>query len=204
MLVHLALVEGMADWEVGLVAAHVNNGAWQRRPGESRVVTVSDRKRTVTTMGGLRVRPDLALKDLDPSESAMLILPGGDSWLVGENGGFVEAARGFLDAGVPVAAICGATAGLARGGLLDHRVHTSNALEFLAATGYAGAALYKDVPAVTDGDLITGSGIAPVEFTRAILERLDLYEPGVLASWYKLYGSHDPAGYDELMAYEAA
>ena len=51
----------------------------------------------------------------------------------------VEVARVFLKAGVPVAAICGATAGLARGGLLDGCRHTSNSKEYLAATQYRGA-----------------------------------------------------------------
>jgi putative intracellular protease/amidase len=48
-----------------------------------------------------------------------------------------EVASRFLDTGVPVAAICGATEALARAGLLDRRPHTSAAPEALAATGYA-------------------------------------------------------------------
>ena len=51
--------------------------------------------------------------------------------------------------GVPVAAICGATAGLARAGLLDQRNHTSDAAGYLAATGYAGGAHYVDRRAST-------------------------------------------------------
>lgn len=50
-------------------------------------------------------------------------------------GTFAAAARRFLDAGVRVAAICGATAGLARASLLDEGSHTSAAAEYLAATG---------------------------------------------------------------------
>ena len=43
--------------------------------------------------------------------AALLILPGGDSWLAGaDHGGAVELARRFLSAGIPVAAICGAWA----------------------------------------------------------------------------------------------
>jgi putative intracellular protease/amidase len=131
----------------------------------------------------------------------MLILAGADTWLDdGGNAAFAGKAREFLEAGVPVAAICGATAGLAAEGLLDARRHTSNAAEFLAATGYGGAERYVEAPAVTDGDLITASATAPVEFAREVLARLDVYEPAVLAAWYKLYGLHDPAGYFELMA----
>ena len=66
--------------------------------------------------------------------------------------------------------------------------------------GYGGSHLYVDEPAVTDGGLVTASGTAPVEFARAVFALLDLYEPPVLASWYKLFGLNDPAGYFELMA----
>jgi putative intracellular protease/amidase len=196
--VHMAVYDTLADWEVGFATAHINNGLWQREPGRCRVVTVGESREPVTTMGGMRITPDVVLDELRPEDSAMLILPGADGWLVGGNGAFAEKARQFLDAGVPVAAICGATAGLAAAGMLDGRQHTSNAAEFLAATGYGGGALYRDEPAVTDGDLITATATAPVEFARHVLARLDLYEPAVLASWYKLYGQHDPAGYFEL------
>lgn len=198
--VHVAVYDTLADWEVGLATAHIGNGYWQRRPGASRVRTVGQTGEAVTTMGGLRVTPDVVLADLRPADSAMLILPGAETWLTGGNAAFAGKAREFLDAGVPVAAICGATAGLAGEGLLDDRRHTSNAPEFLAATGYRGAHLYVDEPVVTDGQLITASGTAPTDFAREVLSHLDLYEPEVLAAWYKLYGLGDPAGYAELVA----
>ena len=197
-LVHVAVYDTLADWEIGHVTAHINNGAWQRRPGSHRIVTVGESRAPVTTMGGLKVIPDVELGDLRPADSAMLVLPGADTWVTGGNAAFVKKAREFLEAGVPVAAVCGATFALAAEGLLDERRHTSNARQFLAATGYKGGARYCDVPAVTDGDLITASGTAPVEFAREIMARLGLYDADVLASWYKLYGLNDPAGYYEL------
>jgi putative intracellular protease/amidase len=202
--VHVAVYDTLADWEVGLAAAHIANGYWQREPGRYRVATVGETGQPVTTMGGMRVVPDVVLADLRPADSAMLILPGADSWLSGGNGAFAVKAREFLEAGVPVAAICGATAGLAREGLLDGRRHTSNAAVFLDSTGYGGGDRYCEAPAVTDGDLITASATAPTEFAREVLARLDLYEPHVLTSWYKLYGQRDPAGYEELTAADAS
>ncbi|HET8621311.1 MAG TPA: DJ-1/PfpI family protein [Acidimicrobiales bacterium] len=198
--VHLAIYDTLADWEIGFATAHINSGAWQRQPDHFEVVTVGETRDPVTTMGGLRLTPDMAVADLDPAGSAMLILPGADTWLAGGNEVFVDAARAFLDAGVPVAAICGATGGLAAAGLLDDRPHTSNAREFLEATGYRGSAHYREAGAVTDGDLITASATAPVDFARAIFARLGLYEPETLDAWYKLYGQGDPAGYFELVA----
>jgi putative intracellular protease/amidase len=197
-VVHVAVYDTLADWEIGLTVAGINDATWQRTPGGHRVVTVGETGEPVTTTGGIRILPEMALADLRPADSAMLVLAGGSAWDAGGNKAFVDAARAFLDADVPVAAICGATSGLAADGLLDDRPHTSNASEYLAATGYAGASHYRDEPAVTDGDLITASGVHPVEFARAVFDRLGIYEPGVLDAWYKLFGEHDPAGFEEL------
>ena len=63
------------------------------------------------------------------------------------------------------------------GGLLDDRRHTSNAREYLAATGYRGSGLYRELPAVSDGNVITAAGTAPVDFAYEIFKQLDLYPP---------------------------
>jgi putative intracellular protease/amidase len=201
--VHLAVYDTLADFEVGFATEHIHNGAWQRHPGSHRVVTVGASHEPVTSMGGVRIMPDVTLEELRPADSAMLMLPGADTWFTGANAAFGAKAREFLDAGVPVAAICGGTLGLAVEGLLDDRDHTSNAAVYLEASGYGGASRYRDEPVVTDGALVTARATAPVEFARAVLALLDLYEPAVLASWYKLYGQHDPAGYFELLAVDA-
>ena len=198
--VHTAVYDTLADWEVGLAIAHINRRQWQRRPGRYRIITVGLTHDDVITMGGVRISPDITVDELHATDSAMLILPGADTWLTGANARFGTKARELLEAGVPVAAICGATAGLAAEGLLDDRAHTSNAAEFLAGTGYAGGDHYVEEPAVTDGNLITASANAPAEFAREVLARLDVYTPTVLESWYKLYGQQDPAGFFELMA----
>ncbi|MGW4631012.1 DJ-1/PfpI family protein, partial [Streptomyces rubiginosohelvolus] len=113
--VHLAVYDTFADWETGYATAHLTQNGYTVR-------TVGLSREPVTTMGGLRVQPDLALDELRPQDSALLILTGAAGWDTGETlAPFARAARTFLDAGVPVAAICGATAGLAREGLLDDR-----------------------------------------------------------------------------------
>lgn len=123
----------------------------------------------------------------------MLILPGGTAWDEGKNAEVADIARAFLNESVPVAAICGATAGLARAGLLDSWRHTSNSLEYLKATDYLGKRLYQDAPAATDGNLITASATAPVDFAYHIFKRLDLYKPETLDAWYGLFKTGDPA-----------
>ena len=198
--VHVAAYDTLADWEVGYATAHINKPLWHKTPGRFATATVGASTEPITTMGGTRVLPDIALADLLPQNSAMLILPGNDIFNTDAFVPWADKAREFLAAGVPVAAICGATAGLALAGLLDDREHTSNAAEFLTMTGYAGGHLYRDVPAVDDRGLITASANAPVEFAGAIFARLEMFEPNVLESWFKLYRDQDPAGFFELMA----
>jgi len=198
--VHVAVYDTFVDWEIGFATAHLNRPLWHRQPGRFAVRTVGVTRDPITTTGGMTVVPDLTVAELDPSDSAMLLLAGNDIWNTDRFTPYADLARQFLASGVPVAAICGATGGLALAGLLDDRGHTSNAAEFLESVGYAGAHLYRDEPAVTDGDLITASGTAPVEFAREILQRLEVFEPEVLASWFKLYGDRDPAAFYELMA----
>ncbi len=185
--VHLFVFDSLSDWEAGYAVAGINNPQFQLHPGSYRIRTVALDKGPLLTMGGIRIVPDISLDMLSPMESAMLILPGGIAWDEGKNREAVEVARAFLEAGIPVAAICGATAGLARGGLLNDRRHTSNSAAYLAATQYHGTALYEDEPVVTDDNVITASGIAPVDFAYHIFRFLNLYSPQVLDAWYGLF-----------------
>lgn len=185
--VHLFVFDSLSDWEAGYAIAGINNPQFQKNPGSYRVRSAAITRASVVSMGGIRIQPDLALDELSPKESAMLILPGGIAWNEGKNKEAIDVARVFLESGVPVAAICGATAGLARGGLLDARRHTSNSREYLAATGYHGAKLYEDVLAVTDINLITAAGTAPVDFAYHIFKRLDIYAAALLEAWYGLF-----------------
>lgn len=198
--VHLFVLDTLADWEPGFAVAGINNSDGQKHPGRYHVRTVASTPDSITTVGGIRIQPDLILDQIVPADSAMLILPGGDTWDKGGNREAVEKAKAFLTAGVPVAAICGATAGLARGGILDSRKHTSNAAEYLAATGYKGGHLYQNTEVVSDQNVITASAMKSLEFAREIFRRLDLYEERVLNAWYGLFKTGDPKYYAELTA----
>jgi putative intracellular protease/amidase len=150
-------------------------------------------------MGGVRILPDMLLDHLDPASSDLLILPGADFWDAGGGQAFTKTAARFLDAGVPVAAICGATAGLARAGLLDTRRHTSGAAEYLMATGYAGMDYYVNERAMVDGDLITAGPQSPVQFARATLGHLGLASEQTLEAYEALFHRGDPAAFPILM-----
>jgi putative intracellular protease/amidase len=194
---HLALYDTLADWEAGHLLAELRTGRFTGTSFD--VVTVAESGEPITTMGGIRMVPDMLLADLEPAGSDLLILPGGEIWDGGGGEAFADAAMRFLDAGVPVAAICGATAGLARAGLLDERDHTSAAAEYLAATGYAGGHRYVDERAVVDGDLVTAGPQSPVQFARATLARLGLASERTLKAYEDVFHKGDPAAYPVLM-----
>ena len=198
--VHCFVFDSLSDWEPGFAIAGINSPLYQREPGRYAIRTFSLDGAPVTTTGGWRIVPDLALRDVEPAESAMLLISGGTAWDEEKNGEVAELAGRFLAAGVPVAAICGATAGLARAGLLDDRPHTSNAREYLAATRYAGGEHYRDEPVVVAGNLITASAMSSLEWARAVFERLELYQPTVLEAWFKLFSTKRPEHFAELMA----
>ncbi|MFG2460918.1 type 1 glutamine amidotransferase family protein [Streptomyces sp. NPDC048523] len=190
--VHLAVYDTWADWETGHATAYLARAGREIR-------TVGPTREPVTSIGGLRIRPACALDDVHPSDSSLLILPGADLWDTSDDlAPFARKAREFLDARVPVAAICGATAGLAREGLFDDREHTSAVSFYLAATGYGGGARYVDADAVTDGALITAGPTEPVAFAREIFRLLGVYEGEVLDAWYRLFHDSDPQAYAVL------
>lgn len=197
--VHLFVFDSMADWEASYAIAGINNPQFQKNPGIYRVRTVALKKNSVVSIGGIHIQPDLILAELSPASSAMFIMPGGTAWDEGKNMEAVDKSRAFLSAEVPVAAICGATAALARGGLLDTRQHTSNSREYLATTKYLGAKFYEDKPAVTDDNLITAPGMAPVDFAYHIFKCLDVYAVPVLEAWYGLFKTGKAEYFEALM-----
>jgi putative intracellular protease/amidase len=196
--VHLAVYDTYADWETGHATAYLARAGYEIR-------TAGPSREPVSSIGGLRVQPACALDDVRPSESSLLILPGADLWDAGDDlAPFARKAREFLDAGVPVAAICGATAGLAREGLLDDREHTSAVSFYLAATGYGGGERYVDADAVTDRGLITAGPTGPVAFAREIFRLLGVYEGEVLDAWYRLFHDSDAEAYAVLEKAQAS
>jgi putative intracellular protease/amidase len=182
--VHILVFDGYADWEPGHALAEL------RRSGNRSVVVVGFSDERVTSMGGLRVSPDVTLRETRRSDVEILILPGGDFWeSTYPEAELTHMLTELIASGVPVAAICGATLALARAGLLNDRRHTSNMPGYLAehAPQYSGASLYEDAPAVSDGGVITASGLAPVDFAREIFRELKIFSAADEELWFDMF-----------------
>jgi putative intracellular protease/amidase len=200
--VYLYVFDTMSDWEIGYLTAELNSGRYyQKGLALSKIVTVGREKTLVTTMGGLKILPDIKLDECSLESIDALILPGGATWTETIHHPILKIAEDCLKRDVLVAAICGATMGLAQAGLLDAHWHTSNDLEYLKmiCPAYTGEKYYKMESAVTDGKLITASGIAPLEFAVHVLKSLGVFSSKTLDAWYNLNKTNESKYFFELM-----
>lgn len=201
--VYLYVFDTMSDWEIGYAAAELNSGRYFKKGlAPARIVTVGIEKTPVTTMGGLNILPDRTVEECSIQNGDALILPGGNTWTDPIHMPILNMAKKCVQEGIVVGAICGATFGLAQAGLLNSRGHTSNDLAYLkmVCPSYTGEAYYKMESAVTDGTLITASGVAPLEFTVHLLKALDVWSSATVDSWYQLNKTHEGKYFYELMS----
>ncbi|GHG07288.1 putative protease YoaZ [Deinococcus piscis] len=199
--VHLYIQNTFADWEPGYLLAELRTGRYLKGHQQFDVQAVSVSGEAVESMGGLRVSADLSVQQLRPENSSLLILPGADTWAEERHSAILDLTAEFLAAGVPVAAICGATIALAEARFLDNCPHTSNdlgALKYLAPH-YQGERHYQAQPAVQSGKLVTASGTAPVHFAAATMQMMDVMTPEVGEAWLTLHTRQDPEAYARLM-----
>lgn len=200
--VYLYVFHTMSDWEYGYLIAELNSGRYFKQDAASlKVVTVGVNKEMITTLGGLSIKPDISLDECTLESQDLIILPGGNTWGDDIHQPILKKVGDALKLGTTIAAICGATLGLANEGYLNSRKHTSNDLDYMnmVCPNYKGETLYEKGPAVSDENLVTASGIAPLEFAVEVLKKLDVFAPDTLRSWYKLYKTQKPEYFFELM-----
>lgn len=200
--VYLYVFHTMSDWEYGYLIAELNSGRYFKQDAASlKVVTVGANKEMITTLGGLSIKPDISLDECTLESQDLIILPGGNTWGEDIHQPILKKVGDALKLGTTIAAICGATLGLGNEGYLNSRKHTSNDLEYMkmACPNYKGETLYEKEPAVSDENLVTASGIAPLEFAVEVLKKLDVFAPDTLRSWYKLNKTYKPEYFFELM-----
>lgn len=192
----------MADWEIGHVTAELHSGRFFKQDApEVSLKTVGISREPVTSMGGLTILPDCVVDDIAVSEETVLLLPGGNTWDDSKHSAVIRKAAALLSAGGTVGAICGATAALARAGLLDNRPHTSNGAGFLEmfCPGYKGQPYFVDAPSVADGNLITAGGTGALLWAKQIIGRLGVFRPDTLEAWYAYFSTGEAQHFFALM-----
>jgi len=202
MKAYLYVLNTLADWEIGYLTAELKSGRYldKTRPSVE-LIKIGNTTEPVKTMGGITIVPDESIDNIGFKEDDLLILPGADTWMEEENKKIIDTVSGIIDKKVIVAAICGATFALANKGILNDRNHTSNSMEVLKmfCHEYTGENFYLNQPAVTDDNLITASGITPLEFSYEVLKRINLMKAETLDAWYQLYKTNEEKYFYALM-----
>ncbi|KFX60138.1 glutamine amidotransferase [Clostridium botulinum] len=200
--VYLYVFNTMSDWEYGYLTAELNSGRYFKKDlAPLKVVTVGANKEIITTMGGLSIKPDISLDECTLESKDLLVLPGGNTWGEDIHQPILKKVGQALELGTIIAAICGAIEALANAGYLDSRKHTSNNLEYtkMVCPNYKGEKFYEMGSVVASENLITASGVAPLEFAMEVLKKLDVFAPETLHSWYYLNKTHKPEYFFQLM-----
>ncbi|ADZ08486.1 ThiJ/PfpI domain-containing protein [Methanobacterium lacus] len=202
MKAYLYVLNTLADWEIGYLTAELNSGRYldKTRPSVE-LIKIGNTTEPIKTMGGITIVPDESIDNIGFKEDDLLILPGADTWMEEENKKIMDIVSDIIDKKVIIAAICGATIALANKGILNDRNHTSNDIEVLKmfCPEYSGENFYKNQPAVTDDNLITASGITPLEFSYEILKRINVMKAETLEAWYQLYKTNESKYFYALM-----
>jgi protease I len=124
---------------------------------------------------GLRVKPNVSIDRVDPSQYDAIVVVGGPGTpaYIWPNTALQKALRAVYDKGGIVAAICLAPVVLARAGLIKNKKCTVfPTTESLTEIKVAGG-LLQDQPVVVDGRIVTGNGPdAATTFGEALLKLL--------------------------------
>ncbi|MBE7731723.1 DJ-1/PfpI family protein [Devosia faecipullorum] len=181
------LTPGFADWETALL----NAGAREYYRIETSFASPGGEM--VTSAGGLRVMPQMAIEEIDVDQMDAVLVNGGTIWTTPEAPDLADLLRSAYAAGKSLGGICDGVLALARAGLLDGVSHTANGPESLPDTLYGGSAHFIASPrAVLDRRIATAPGTAPVSFMSAVLESLGLRN-GDLDFYLGLYGAEHQA-----------
>ena len=182
---YVFIFDGLADWEIGLITYELNTN--NRIP----IKAISVSKEPIKTGGGLTVLPDMTLDDIDPNNTDLLILPGGEMWHHFEHPGLTNLINHVHLAGGIIAGICAASLFLVKMGLMDGGVrHTSNGLDYIKYyfPEYNLQDYYIDsITAVSDQGIITAPGEAPFEFAYQILKAQSVYDDDTLNEFAEVW-----------------
>ena len=202
-IIYVYLLDTMADWELSYVLSAINMRGMQNKISQKYTIkTVGYTKDTIQTMGSLTVTPDCSIAEIDSNQMAALLLPGANTWDAPQHQALLKEVPAYLEQGILVAAICGATLALANLAVLDTRKHTSSALEFLTGFSptYQGQALYQQALSMTDNNLITASPAGALLFAKQILTALAVFPTPMIEAWYNYYLTGEVDYYMELVA----
>lgn len=179
------ILQQYADWEV----AYISSAISMLGQGEYEIKTVSLSKDYVQSIGGFKVQPDYDMESV-PEDYEALILIGGMTWRSENTQKVKTLVEDCFQKGKILGGICDASAYLGTVGVLNDAIHTSNDLNDLkqwAGSMYTGEKKYIAKQAVSDKNIITANGTAPLEFAKEILLALNVASEDKISDWYNFH-----------------
>ncbi|MBZ9633724.1 type 1 glutamine amidotransferase family protein [Clostridium sp. FP1] len=179
------ILDKYADWE----AAYVSSLILALGQEVYSIKTVSLTKDSIKSLGGFTVIPDYDIKSA-PTDFEGLVLIGGMSWRTEEAQQVKPLVENALNNKKVLGGICDASVFLGEMGILNNVKHTSNDLNDLkqwAGDSYMGEEKYMMQPAVSDNNIITANGTAPLEFAKEVMIALEVAPEKSILEWYNFY-----------------
>lgn len=179
------VLEPYADWEAAYLSSLLAALGQERYE----VKTVALTKQPLKSMGGLTVLPDYDIASV-PAEYEACILVGGMSWRKEAAQQIKPLVMRTLERKKVLGGICDASGFLGTLGVLNNVKHTSNDLNDLknwAGDAYTGEKNYLMQPAVSDQNIITANGTAPIEFAKEVLITLGVAPEKKILEWYNFH-----------------
>ena len=181
--VYVFLFDGFSDWEISYLAPELKKS----EKINLKYFTINGLE--ITSVGGLKIIPDLSIQELNLDKTTALILPGGSAWEEKSIKGIDKLIETLNSKNKTIAAICSATTFLGQKGYLDNVKHTSNAIDYLKyiALEYKGNKNYQSDLVISDKNIITANGFSPIEFAREIFKSINLKNEEDIEKWFQLF-----------------
>lgn len=202
-IVYVYILDTMADWELGYVMSAINMEAmFSKENTKYCIKTVGNTKEPIHTLGGLTIIPDCSVEEIMESDMVAILLPGADTWDDPKHKIILKSIGTYIEKGILVAAICGATLALANLSILNTHLHTSNSIEYLNSFSetYTGQNLYQGGLSFTDNNLITASSAGALLWAKQIMQYLEILPNEMIEAWYNYYFTGEPKYYMELLS----
>jgi len=168
MNVLLPLAHGVEEMEAVTLIDILRRAKWD-------VTCAATGSSPVRGSRGVQLVADTAWDAIDPADFDLLVIPGGaqGAQALAAHEGVLDAIRGFVRDGRPVAAICAGPTVLHAAGVLRERKATSHP----SVRGALTDAIVLDDRVVIDGGIMTSQGPGTaMEFALALISTLDASE----------------------------
>lgn len=171
MRILLCVYPNYADFQIGHLLFFL------KKIGKAKIETTSIDGEIIKSLGGLRVRPDISMNQVQVKTYDLILCPGGDLLHeVADDPQIHYLLQTATVNNVPIASLCGSTLFLAKAGLLNDKKFTCNTGTYEQFKNDYSHATYTGNNVEVEASMITAKGTAFIDFTVAVGHLLKLWK----------------------------